>query len=147
MFKIIKISWMLIIPDSKLLEPPLPSPNPKLILKPMLTATHIGIDEAGKFTLKVRVAHDFSFPGFISGESVDSRTIEDNLEPIMFGFSLIQVIHYIVHLHSKFPWKIIWIREEDLKLAFGRIHMNGNTCFKSAVRVKINGSWHFLILL
>ena len=141
MVKEVKKGWMLLIPDSKLLE------TPKIILNPMGVATRIGIDESGRFTPKDRVTHDLSFPGLSSGESVNSRTIEDNLEPIMFGFTLIRIIHYIVHLRAKFPGKIIWIRKEDLKSAFRRIYMNGNTSFKSAIRVKINGTWYILISL
>ena len=101
MVKEVEKGWMLLIPDSKLLE------TPKIILNPMGVATHIGIDESGRFTPKDRVTHDLSFPGLSSGESVNSRTIEDNLEPIMFGFTLIRIIHYIVHLRAKFPGKII----------------------------------------
>ena len=60
----------------------------KIISNPMEVATHIGIDESGKVTMKVRVIHDISFPSFVWWKSVNSRTIEHSLEPIMFGLSL-----------------------------------------------------------
>ena len=112
MLKEIKKGWSLPIPESKF------NKIPNLILSPMGVANHIGVTASGEFAPKDRVTHDLSFPGLISGESVNSRVKEEELEPIMFGHTLIRLIHYIVYLRSKYPNLKIWIRKEDLKSAF-----------------------------
>ena len=133
--------WILVLPEDKY------DSIPELVLNPMGVATHIGITPEGTFDPKRRVTHNLSFPGFYSEESINSRIQKENLEPIMFGHALLQIIHYIVNLRSQFPKKIIWVRKEDFKSAFCRTHLNGQSTVKSAVRIKIDGIWYLLISL
>ena len=141
MLKEIEKGWILPLPDKKYMD------IPGLILNPMGVASHVGVTTSGEFAPKLRVTHDLSFPGLFSGESVNSRIVDDNLEPIMFGHCLLRLIHYIVNLRSRFPSKKIWIRKEDFKSAYRRTNLNGKACFQSAVRVKIKGNWFILISL
>ena len=119
---------------------------PGLSLNPMGVANHLGVSEEGTFIKKLRITHDLSFPGAHSEQSVNSRVISENLEPIMFGHCLLRVIHYIVSLRAKFPNSKIFIRKEDLKSAYRRMHLNPSSGVKSAVRVKFpDGKWYILI--
>ena len=113
----------------------------------MGVASHVRIMEDGSFQEKLRVTHDLSFPGAFSGESVNSRVQKENLEPCMFGHTFLRVIHQIVHLRQKYPKKIVWIRKEDFKSAYRRIHLNARTAIKSAVRINIDNTSYILISL
>ena len=120
---------------------------PELVLNPMGVAAHLGITETGNFEIKNRVTHDLSFPGKFSGESVNSRVKKHELEPCMFSFVFSRIVHYIVALRRKFKNTRIWIRKEDIKSAFRRLHLNAITAFRSAVRVYIDGNWYIIISL
>ena len=76
---------------------------PGLVLNPMGVATQLGVTESGKFKPKNRVTHDLSFPGGISGKSVNARVDKTSLKPCMFSFVLLRIIHYIVALRNKIP--------------------------------------------
>ncbi len=141
MKKEIMKGWNLILPGDCFEE------IPELILNPMGVATHLGINEEGKFLPKNRVTHDLSFLGEISRTSVNSRVKTKNLEPCMFSFVLLRVIHYIVALRRKYPNRKIWLRKEDFKSAFRRLHLNAKTALRSAVRVKIGGEWYIVVSL
>ena len=56
----------------------------------------------------------------------------------MFGFTLLRIIHQIVNLRKHFPQKIIWIRKEDFKSAYRRVHVTAETAVRTAVRVRVN---------
>ena len=120
---------------------------PELVLNPMGVATHLGVTETGNFAEKNRVTHDLSFPGKISKKSVNSRVKFDQLEPCMFSFVFSRIVHYIVALRRKYPTTKIWIRKEDIKSAFRRLHLNAATAFRSAVRVNLEGTWYIIISL
>ena len=139
--KEIKKGWVLILPEDKY------DSIPGLVLNPMGVATHLGVTADGTFKSKRRVTHDLSFPGFYSEESVNSRIEKHSLEPIMFGHTLLRIIHYIVNLRTRHPHAIIWIRKEDFKSAFRRTHLNGISAVRSAFRIKIHGLWYLLISL
>ena len=115
---------------------------PGKVLNPMGVATHLGVIESGNFQWKHRVTHELSFPGEFSGKSVNSRVDKALLEPCMFSFVFSRIIHYIVALRIKYPHMRIWIRKEDIKSAFRRLHLDASTAFKSATRVKIEGNWY-----
>ena len=118
---------------------------PDLEISPMGIAEHLGIAENGEYVDKLRVTHDLSCPGAYSKESINSRVDKDKLEPIMFGHCLQRVIHQIVNLRAQYPNKKIYIRKEDLKSAYRRMHLRAKSALKSAVRVKMNGAWYILI--
>ena len=86
----------------------------------------LGIAETGEYIPKKRITHDLSWPGQITGESVNSRMDKQQFEPIMFGDCLLRIIHYIVHLRKRYPNKKILIRKEDLKSAYRRMYLAAN---------------------
>ena len=104
--------WNLVLPAEQVLH------IPNLQISPMGVAEALGVDASGNFIPKLRVTHDLSFPGAVSGQSVNSRVIKDDLEPCMFGHALLRIVHHIVHLRNKYPNKIIWLRKEDFKSAY-----------------------------
>ena len=95
---------------------------PGLILMTIGVATHVGITCICEFLLNKIITHDLSFPEVVSKESVTSRITRENLEPIMFGFVLFGIIHYIVNLCRRLTFKIILIRKEDFKSTYRRSH-------------------------
>ena len=139
MEKEISKGWNIILPDSRYTD------IPNLILNPMGVASHCGISAFGEFIDKLRITHDLSFPGKISNESVNSRSIPDDLEPCMFGHALLRIIHYIVNLRKRHPQKKIWVRKEDIKSAYRRMHLSSESAFTSAVRIKIKEIWYILL--
>ena len=87
---------------------------------------------------KLRLTHDLSFPGAFSTESINSRVDRERIEPIMFGHCLLRIIHQVVALREKYPDKKIFIRKEDLKSAYRRMHLESKSAIRSAVRVQID---------
>ena len=65
----------------------------------------------------------------------------------MFGHALLRVIHRIVHLRQLHPNRKIWIRKDDAKSAYRRIHLNANTSFQTAVQIEIEGVKYILLAL
>ena len=120
---------------------------PEIVLNSMDVATHVGVTESGHFEWKHRMTHDLSLPGGSSGESVNSRVNKASLKPCMFSFVFSRIIHYIVALRNEYLHTKIWIRKEDIKSAFRRLHLDASTAFKSAVRVQIEGNWYIIISL
>ena len=133
--------WELVLPSNRVND------IPNLVISPMGVATHIGVQSDGSFAPKPRVTHDLSFPGKYSEQSINSRVLEDTLQPCMFGHALLRIIHRIVHLRQLFPNKTIWIRKEDAKSAYRRVHLNASTAFKTAVQLTIDGIAYILIAL
>ena len=103
---------------------------PGLVLNPMGVATHVGITDTGEFLPKQRLTHDLSFPGAYSSQSINSRIYTSKLEPCMFSHIFLRIIHYIVALRHTYPRTRIWIRKEDFKSAFRRIHLNAITAYQ-----------------
>jgi hypothetical protein len=120
---------------------------PKLELAPLGVAEQLGISATGTFVSKLRVTHDLSFPGAVSHQSVNSRVEKADLEPCMFGHTLLRVVHRIVHSRLRHPNKIIWLRKEDFKSAYRRLHLKASTAITSAVAIEIEGDDFILIPL
>ena len=133
--------WELLLPIEK--APCIPG----LILSPMGVAEQLGVSETGEFVPKQRVTHDLSFPGIKSGHSVNSRVIDESLEPCMFGHAFLHIIHKIVQLRQTYPNKRIWIRKEDAKSAYRRMHVSAATALKAGVQLKIDGITFLLLSL
>ena len=139
--KEVKKGWILLLPDKDI------DTIPDLELAPMGVADQLGVSATGEFVKKLRVTHDLSFPQAISGESINSRVKQEELEPCMFGHTFLRLIHHIVYLRQKYPNTIIWLRKEDFKSAYRRLHLNAKTALKSAVRVKLQGLYYILVSL
>ena len=139
--KEIKKGWNIILPVGTY------NKLPGLVLSPMGVASHTGVTQDGTFETKDRVTHDLSFPGEVSRESVNSRVLESALEPCMFSYVLSRLVHYIVSLRSKYPTSRIWLRKEDYKSAFRRLHLDARTAMESAVVVEIKKINYLVISL
>ena len=120
---------------------------PETVLNPIGVAMHLGNTDTGKFKPKDRLMHDLSFLGATSMQSIISRLKKQNLEPCMFSFVLSRIILYIVSLCAKYPFRCIWIRKEDIKSAFRRLHLDSITAVRSAVRVNLNNNMYILVSL
>ena len=120
---------------------------PCLVMSPMGVAEQLGVSESDTFVSKKRLTHDLSFSQEISKEGINSRVIETDLEPCMFGHAFLRIIHKIVHLRTLFPNKKIWIRKEDVKSAYRRIHMNADTAIQAGIKLSIDGRDYLLISL
>lgn len=133
--------WGLILPEESALN------IPGLETAPMGVAEHLGINSLGEYVPKQRVTHDLSSPGVRSGESINCRMDRSKLEPIMIGHCMSRLLHQIVTLRRMYPGKKIWIRKEDIKSAYRRLHLRAGSALKSGMRVKIDGKWYIIISL
>ena len=139
--KEVKKGWELLVPIERARE------IPQLAVFPLGVAEQLGVSNSGKFVPKLRVTHDLSFIGDESESSVNSRVIEEGLEPCMFGHALLRVIHRIVHLRRLHPSKTIWIRKEDIKSAYRRVHLHPDTAVQAATQAIFDGNKYLLIPL
>jgi len=90
---------------------------------PMGVTEQLGVSETGEFVEKLWITHDLSFPPPISGESVDSRVMEDNLYPIIFGHAPQRLIHHIIQLRKRYSEKRTWLRKKDFKSEYRQMHL------------------------
>ena len=139
--KEIRKGWQLLLPLNYARD------IPDLVLSPMGVTEALGISANGEFVPKKRITHDLSFQGCHSQESTNSRIIDESLEPCMFGFCLSRLIHKILQLRKRFPSNTIWIRKEDVKSAYRRIHMHPDSAFKVGVQAKLDGTTYLVISL
>ena len=65
--------WNLLLPEEKIEE------IPDLEIAPLGVADQLGISANGEFIHKLRITHDLSFPGGISGESINARVDKEKL--------------------------------------------------------------------
>ena len=121
--------WILVLPLEKAIK------TPDLVISPMGVVEQLGISPSGDFVPKRRITHDLSFPVAVSGKSINSRVIEESLEPCMFGYTILCIIHRIIHLRSIHPFKKIWIKKEDTKYAYKRLHINIKTVMRTGVQL------------
>jgi hypothetical protein len=75
------------------------------------------INAQGDRVPKLRMTHDLSFPG-PSGLSVNKRVIQELLPPLVYGFALKRVLHYIISLRSRHPKTPILINKFDYDAAY-----------------------------
>ena len=90
---------------------------------------------------------DLSFPGGVSGKSVNSRVDESQLEPCMFSHVLLRLVHFIANLRRRHVRSRIWLRKEDFKSAFRRLHLSANSALESSVIVEIKNIEYLIISL
>ena len=139
--KEIKKGWELILPLKDAYE------IPGLTISPMGVAEQLGVSETGTFVPKKRLTHDLSFPGQHSNESVNSRVDDTVLERCMFGHAFLRIVHFIVHLRQQHPNKKIWLRKDDTKSAYRRMHMSADTVVQAGVQLKIEDEDYLLLSL
>jgi len=88
------------------------------------------IGNDGSRTHKFCLTHDQSFLG-PSGTSVNIRTIHDDFPPIVYGFCLKCIIHYILNLCLHNPSSKIFISKFDFDATYRRCHMSSLTAQES----------------
>ena len=103
---------------------------PGAALCPMNVIEQFTISKSGEIVEKQRACHDLSFRSAPSNTSVNSRVIEEQLAPCMFGHCLTRLIHYIISLREKYPTIPIVIQKIDWKSAYRRAHMNWTTAIQ-----------------
>ena len=142
MAKEVNKGWCLLLPADKIKE------IPKAELEPLGVATCKGIAETGEYIDNDKVTqHDCSHLGKFSGQSLSSRIKEEELEPIMFGYCLSRLFHYIVNLRRRYPNKVIWLRKENFKSAYRRMHLDAKTAKRVVIMVRINRKEYLLLTL
>ena len=108
---------------------------PNAVVAPMGVALQDTLAADGSIVPKERPTHDLSFPGRTSGTSINSRIIEDSLEPCNFGKAHRRILHYIVGCRLRHPQARIFIQKVDWKSAYRRQHLNGATCFSHLTQI------------
>ena len=99
----------------------------------MNIADQNGINERGEIVQKKRLTHNQSCE-FQSGTSVNSRTIKDNLQDVMYGPCLLQIVHLIVDYRRQFPNKKILLSKIDFKSAYRRSHLQAKTAIQTVTQ-------------
>ena len=108
------------------------------LISPMNIADQSGINERGEIIKKKRLTHNQSCE-FQSGTSVNSRTIKNELQDVMYGPCLLRVIHLIVEYRSQYPDKRILLSKVDFKSAYRHSHLQANTAIQTITQyVKMN---------
>ena len=79
------------------------------------------INEKGERTIKCQDTHDCTFP-FPSGDSINNRTIQDLLEPCIYGQCLQRMLHQTHRLRLNYPHEVILQMKHDLDAAYRRMH-------------------------
>jgi len=99
----------------------------------------VGIDDKQFKTLidgskltKYRLTHDQSLEASV-GASVNKRVIRVALEPLYYGGCLSRIIHYIISLRLRYPDVKILGGKSDIKSAYRRVTLNGETAAKCAI--------------
>jgi hypothetical protein len=99
----------------------------------------VGIDDKqfkilpdGSKLMKYRLTHDQSFVASV-GESVNKRVIKEGLNPLYYRGCLSRLIHYFLSIRSRHPNIKILGGKSDIKSAYRRITLNGQTAVKCAI--------------
>jgi hypothetical protein len=106
------------------------------MISPIGVVSQSTINDRGEIIPSNRVTHDLSFPGKLSGLSINSRTNMELLETCQYGHMLVRTIHYIVALRLAYPYLPIVLQKIDFKSAYRRQHLNAATavqCMSSAM--------------
>jgi len=89
---------------------------------PLGIAHQFSIDEEGNRISKHRETYDATFPS-PSGDSVNNRTLDDELLPCIYGQCLRRVLHGLLELRKEYPKTKIFMSKYDLDAAYRRIHV------------------------
>jgi hypothetical protein len=89
----------------------------------------------GSKQVKLRLTHDQSF-NTPSGKSVNDRLLTDQLEPLHYGGCLSRLIHYIISIHLRHAKVKIMGGKPDIKAAYRRVTLHGDTAAKCTIMYK-----------
>jgi hypothetical protein len=93
------------------------------------------INKCSKIVEKDRLTHNQSFKWTKSGTSVNLRTDTDLLQECKFGKCLLRLINWTVAARRKYPNRQILVKKDDIKLAYRRMHLQGDTAIKTVTQV------------
>jgi hypothetical protein len=116
-------------------------------ISPMGVVSQSTINELGEIIPSNRVTHDLSFPGPISGQSINSRTEMDQLVPCYYGYTLNRIIHQIVAYRMIYPTLPIVLQKVDFKSAYRRMHLNAEIATQCLSQTCIDGEDYVLLPL
>ena len=85
------------------------------------------IDETGAKIKKKRLTHDQSFPGLSSKIAINNLLQVEKLEPLIYGFMFLRLIHMIHAMRLSFPSFPILLCKFDLDAAYRRMHTHAST--------------------
>ena len=120
---------------------------PTAVYAPLSVIKQDTIDESGNIIPKKRLVHNLSKAGAISGDSVNSRTNDEELESVRYGFAHKRMLHYIVATRIRYPNKIIWLSKGDFKSAYRRKHASWRAILLSLTSIVSQGFAFLLISL
>lgn len=83
----------------------------------------------GSKSQKFRLTHNQSFEASI-GMSVNTGTKREELDPLFYRGCLSRSLHYIISLRKSFPQTRILVGKSDIKSAYRRVSLNGETAAK-----------------
>jgi hypothetical protein len=89
----------------------------------------------GSRKTKFRLTHDQSF-NTMHGKSVNDRVLTEKLDPLYYGGCLSRVLHYIVSLRLRLPKVKILGGKSDIKAAYRRVTLHGDTAEKCTIMYK-----------
>jgi len=95
----------------------------ELFVIPLGIAHQFSNNEFGERIPKQRVTHDATF-ATPSGDSVNNRTIDELLQPCIYGQSLRRILHSLLKMRETHPKKKIYMSKYDLDAAYRRLHVN-----------------------
>ena len=105
------------------------------------------INEFGDIVPKKRLVHNMSKEGKISKCSANSRTIDEELESVSYGFCHRRVIHCIVKLRQENPTQKILLCKADFKSAYRRKHSAWEAIMLSLTSIKFENFDYLLASL
>jgi len=94
------------------------------------------MNEKGEIIPKDRPTHDLSFPGCLSGTSINSSVDEGGLLPTNYGHMHRRCLHHIVHCRRMVPTKQILVRKDDWSSAYKRMHVNVTASVQSLTKIE-----------
>ena len=97
---------------------------------PLNIASQWTIDAKGDKIMKDRLTHDQSFRGLRSDISINEQLEVDKLEPLIYGFMFIRLLHMIHAMRLAFPSLPILLCKFYLEAAYRRMHMHATTAAK-----------------
>ncbi len=103
---------------------------PNASLAPLGCHEQTSINASGEQVPKLRLTLDQSFPG-PSGTSVNLRVDSTKLPPIMYGFCLKRIIHYILDLRQRHPTTKIFNNKFDYDAAYRCCHLSSTSAQES----------------
>ena len=105
------------------------------------------INEKGDIVPKKRLVHNMSKEGKISKCSANSRTIDEELESVRYGFCHRRVIHSIVRLRQEHPQQKILLCKADFKSAYRRKHSSWDAIMLSLTSINYDNFDYLLASL